>query len=207
MKTLVFKNDTGNASEIIIGGGVVAVPTETVYGLAANGLDVSAVEKVYAAKGRPEVKPVSLFVLNMKDAEKFCRDIPESAYKLAEKYWPGPLTMIFRRRSCVPDIITAGGENVGVRCPDNELTLELLRETDVPLTGTSANISGGSDSVNADQVKDCFGGKIECIIDGGVSEGGVPSTVIDMTKSPLRILREGAISRLELIDFLGVRIV
>lgn len=193
MKTLVFENSVGSAAEIIMSGGVAAVPTETVYGLAANALDRRAVERVFEAKGRPETKPVSIFVTDMKSAENFCCHIPEAAYRLANAFWPGPLTMILKRRGNVPDTITAGGETVGIRCPDNKLVLELLRETGIPLTGTSANLSGEPDAIDFDCVMKYFDGKIECAIDGGECPGGVPSTVVDMTSEPPVILRHGGI--------------
>ena len=204
MKTFIFCHETGTAGEIVRGGGVAAVPTETVYGLCVNGLDTKAVERLYTAKGRPETKPISLFVTGMDGAEKLCRDIPESAYVLAGKFWPGPLTMIFKRRDIVPDVITAGGDTVGVRCPDDELVLSLLRETGIPLTGTSANVSGQPDAVDAARVLEYFDGRIDCVIDGGVCRGGVPSTIVDMTREPPRILREGGISRDSLENALGV---
>ncbi len=141
METKIFTKETiGEAAEILKKDGVLAVPTDTIYGLAANGLSEKAIDKVYEAKNRPETKPISLFVRSMREAESFCLNIPESAYKLARLFWPGPLTMIFKAGVKVPRLLTAGGDTVGVRCPDNELTLELLRLTKLPLTGTSANL-------------------------------------------------------------------
>ena len=195
METRILSaGDIAQAAEVIKSDGLVAVPTETVYGLAANGLSERAVEKLYEAKGRPETKPISLFVADMKDAEHFCREIPEEAYALGEKFWPGPLTMVLKRRENVPDITAAGGNTVGVRCPDNVLTLELLRLSGVPLTGTSANISGMPNANSIDEVMAYFDGKIDCAIDGGKCTGGVPSTVVDMTGPEVKILRRGAIS-------------
>ncbi|MGM9520934.1 MAG: L-threonylcarbamoyladenylate synthase [Oscillospiraceae bacterium] len=198
MKTLVLHNEITGAADIIRAGGLAAVPTETVYGLAVNALDERAVRRLYEAKGRPETKPISLFVPDMKAAERFCADIPEEAYVLAERFWPGPLTMIFKRRELVPDIITAGGNTVGIRCPDDKLTLALLKETGLPLTGTSANLSGMPNAVNIGQVLKYFDGVIGCAVDGGECPGGVPSTIVDMTSVPPKILRLGGISREEL---------
>ncbi len=195
METRIFRESIGSSPQVIRDGGVVAVPTETVYGLAANALDERAVERVFEAKGRPETKPVSIFVPDMASAERFCRDIPGSAYALAERFWPGPLTMILRRRDIVPDVITAGGDTVGIRCPDHPLTLELMAECGMPLTGTSANISGEPDARDFDKVMEYFDGAIECAIDGGACPGGVPSTVVDMTCEPPKILREGGLKR------------
>lgn len=196
METKIITADTiAEAAKILRSGGVCAVPTETVYGLAANGLSTEAVEKIYKAKGRPEDKPISLFVLDIKGAEAFCRDIPEAAYKLAEAFWPGPMTMVLKRRDTVPDIITCGGDTVGIRVPDNDMTLELLRLCKFPLTGTSANLSGEPSTVTFSEVMDAFDGRIDCAVDGGDCVGGVPSTVIDMTGETPRILRQGGLPR------------
>jgi len=203
MKTLVLRNTIDGAAEIIRRGGLAVVPTETVYGLAGNGLDAAVVEKLYEAKGRPANKPISLFVSDMRDAERFCRDIPAAAYALAEKFWPGPLTMVLRRRENVPDILTSGGDTVGVRCPDSALTLALLRECGVPLTGTSANLSGKPNAVTFGEALACFDGAVECAVDGGDCPGGVPSTVIDMTAEPPRILRPGGLPREEIEAVIG----
>ena len=205
METSVFRGVIGTSPQVILAGGVAAVPTETVYGLAANALDSDAVERVFEAKGRPETKPVSIFVPDMAAVEKFCRDIPVAAYKLAERFWPGPLTMVLKRREIVPDAITSGGDTVGVRCPANSLVLELMKITGVPLTGTSANISGQPDARDFDKVMEYFDGKIECAIDGGVCPGGVPSTVVDMTVHPPRVLRGGGISESELMSVIEVK--
>lgn len=195
MKTrILYADGIAEAADAIINGELVAVPTETVYGLAANGLSEKAVEKLYEVKGRPEKKPISLFVADMKDAEKFCRDIPAAAYVLGKKFWPGPLTMVLKRGELVPNITAAGGDTVGVRCPDNPLTLELLKRSGLPLTGTSANLSGQPNANDIDEVMAYFDGKIEYAIDGGRCTGGVPSTVVDMTSDEPKILRQGAVS-------------
>ena len=142
MKTLVFHQSVGTAGEIIVRGGLVGVPTETVYGLAADGLNAAAVEKIYEVKNRPETKPISLLVAGMTQVQKFCADIPVLAHTLAAAFWPGPLTMVLKKRENVPEIVTAGGETVGVRCPDHPLTLALIAETGCPLAAPSANLSG-----------------------------------------------------------------
>ena len=190
------------AAAILRDGGVAAVPTETVYGLAANALSGEAVEKIFAAKGRPEHKPVSIFVTGMEMAERFCRDIPGGAYRLAEAFWPGPLTVILRRRENVPDAVTAGGGGVGVRVPDHETALALLRLTDLPLTGTSANLSGQAPTRTGAEAFSIFKGRIDCVVDGE-APGGVPSTVVDLTGERAKILRFGAISAQALEKVLG----
>ena len=191
------------AAEIIKSGGVVAVPTETVYGLAANGLDEKAIERIYEAKGRPETKPISLFIEDLRCAEGVVREVPESAYRLADAFFPGPLTLILKRGELVPDILTAGGDTVGVRCPDNPLTLGIMRLCGVPITGTSANISGLPDANDISDVMAYFDGKIPAAVDGGRCGGGVPSTVLDMTGETPKILRQGGITREQIEAVLG----
>jgi L-threonylcarbamoyladenylate synthase len=191
------------AAGIIRNGGIVGVPTETVYGLAANGLDASAVEKLYDVKGRPETKPISLLVTGMADAGMFCRDIPDLAYRLAERFWPGPLTIILRKKDKVPDIVTAGGGTVGVRCPDHPKTLELIRLAGVPLAAPSANLSGEPSLKAAADVLKVFGGKIDAVIDGGPCAGGIESTILDLTVTPPKILRQGGLSAEAIDSVLG----
>ena len=204
METILIKNESGVAPEIIKNGGLVAVPTETVYGLAASGLDSDAVAKIYEVKNRPEVKPISLLVSGMEDVEKFCREIPKEAYIMAEKFWPGPLTMILWRKPEVPDIVTSGGETVGVRCPDHEVTLDIIKKAGVPLAAPSANMSGCPSPKNIEQVLNYIDGKIECAVDGGQCSVGVESTIVDMTHTPFRILRMGGLSRETILEEAGI---
>ena len=207
MKTEIITDNITAAADVLLSGGLVAVPTETVYGLAANGLDSQAVQKIYDVKGRPETKPISLLVSGMEDVEKFCVDIPESAYIMAEKFWPGPLTMILKRRPEVPDIVTAGGETVGVRCPDHPLTLGIIKAAGVPLAAPSANISGCPSPKDIDAVLDYFDGKIECAVDGGRCSVGIESTIVDMTVVPHRVLRLGGLSRERILLEAGIETV
>jgi L-threonylcarbamoyladenylate synthase len=199
---VLFRSNMAAAAEIIRNGGLVAVPTETVYGLAANGLDHDAVMKIYEVKNRPETKPISLLVTGMGDVEKFCREIPDPAYLLAQKFWPGPLTMILKRKSNVPDIVTSGGDTVGVRCPAHLKTLEIIRMSGVPLAAPSANLSGAPSPKNIKAVLDYFDGKIECAVDGGACIVGTESTILDLTVNPARILRQGGLPREELQNVL-----
>lgn len=187
---------TGNmeaAAEIIRAGGLVAVPTETVYGLAGSGMDEKAVERIYEVKGRPEVKPLSLMVPGPEAFERCCTEVPEAVRTLARRFWPGPLTIILRARPEIPRIVLAGGDTVGLRCPDHPLTLELLRKCGLPLAAPSANPSGEPSPKNAQQVLGYFDGKIEAVIDGGECGIGLESTIIDLTRAPYRILRQGAL--------------
>lgn len=198
METLRIVTELENASEIIKNGGLVAVPTETVYGLACSGLNETAVEKIYEVKGRPPVKPLSLMVRGAEDIDSFCFDVPEAARSLAEKYWPGPLTIVLKAKPIVPEIVRAGGSSVGLRCPDHALTQELLHLCALPLAAPSANPSGEASPKDAETVLAYFDGQIDAVIDGGSCGIGTESTLIDMSSVPYRVLREAALSREEL---------
>lgn len=203
METVVVSDRLDIAADVISSGGLVAVPTETVYGLAADGLNAAAVQKIYEVKGRPETKPISLLVSGIDDVERFCAEIPEAAYILAEKFWPGPLTMILRRKpGLVPDIVTAGGDTVGVRCPDHEMTLQLLRMAGVPLATPSANLSGMPSAKDLKSVLAYFDGKIPCAVDGGACTVGVESTIVDLTVTPYKILRQGGLPEERILEAL-----
>ena len=194
MKTEIITKDIARAGEWIREGGMVAVPTETVYGLAANGLNEEAVSAIYAVKGRPEVKPLSLMVRDSSAMERYCDDVPPGAYALAEKFWPGPLTIVLKSKDIVPEIVRAGGTTVGLRCPDHPATLELLESCGLPLAAPSANLSGAPSPKSAQDVLDQLDGSIHAVIDGGVCGIGTESTIIDMSQTPYRILRQGALS-------------
>lgn len=202
MKTEIIREKINRAAEILQAGGLVAVPTETVYGLAGNGLDEDAVKNIYEVKGRPAVKPLSLMVPDSGAMEKYCRNVPQTAKLLAKKFWPGPLTIVLESRDIVPEIVRAGGKTVGLRCPDHPLTLELLKTADIPLAAPSANPSGEPSPKDAEKVREYFDGMIEGIIDGGVCGIGRESTIIDMSAAPYRILRRGALSEDEIGDAL-----
>jgi len=202
--TIINNNDLSFAVEVILGGGLVAVPTETVYGLAGNGLDAEAVAKIYEAKGRPSIKPLSLLVPDMGMVKAVCAKIPESARLLAEAFWPGPLTIILSHNGAVPDIVTAGGDTIGVRCPDHPLTLELLRLAGVPVAAPSANISDKPSPKSAQEVLAYFDGLIECVIDGGPCALGFESTIISLVSEPYKILRQGALPEEDIRRVIGV---
>ena len=193
MKTSVFYDDIRPAADMIKAGGLVAVPTETVYGLAANGLDEAAVAKIYEVKGRPETKPLSLMVPGPEAFAKYGRDVPRSAQVLAERFWPGPLTIVVKATAGIPPLVLAGGDTVGLRCPDSEKTLELLRTCELPLAAPSANPSGADSPKTAEQVAAYFDGAIDGIIDGGPCGIGQESTIVDLSVVPYRVLRQGAL--------------
>lgn len=180
--------------ELIKSGKLVAVPTETVYGLCANGLNEKAVEEIYKVKGRAENKPLSLMISGKEMAESLCHHVPPSALALMDAFWPGALTIILPARKHIPSVVLAGGSSVGLRCPAHPLTLALLQACQLPLAGPSANPSGEEAPISAEGVMAYFNGLIPAVIDGGVCEEGKPSTIIDMSKKIYEILREGALS-------------
>lgn len=202
MRTEIFTDELAGAAEIIRGGGLVAVPTETVYGLAGNGLDAAAVERIYEVKGRPAVKPLSLMVPGAESMEKYCLDVPPQAKTLAARFWPGPLTIVLKAGKEIPPVVLAGGGTVGLRCPDHPATLALLRMTGLPFAAPSANPSGEESPKDARQVLRYFDGAIEGVIDGGVCGLGRESTLISLADTPYRILRRGALGEEEIADAL-----
>lgn len=180
------------AAKILKSGGLVAVPTETVYGLAALGMDATAVSKIYEVKGRPAQKPISLLVYDT-EAFSLCDSVPESAYKLAEKFWPGPLTIVLKRKSIIPDIVAAGGETVGLRCPRHPITLGIIKAVGAPLAAPSANMSGEPSPKSAKDTMNALQGRIEAVVDGGNCDLGIESTIIDLSGDTPRILRQGGL--------------
>ena len=191
------------AAEIIQNGGLVAIPTETVYGLGANGLDEAAVAKIFEVKGRPQDNPLILHISGPEQIELFCHHIPQAAYDLAEAFWPGPLTMVLPARSNVPKRTTAGLSTVALRCPDSDVTREIIRLSGVPIAAPSANISGKPSTTTAQHVLHDHDGKIEAIVDGGSCRVGVESTIVDLTEQRPRLLRPGGITPEQLIEILG----
>lgn len=203
METLILTKNLERAADLLRKGALIAVPTETVYGLAGNGLDEQAVEAVYEVKGRPQVKPLSLMVPDASAMERYCEEVPEQARELAKRFWPGPLTIVLKARDLVPAVVRAGGETVGLRCPDHPLTLELLRLAGVPFAAPSANPSGEPSPKTAQQVLDYFDGRIAAVVDGGDCGIGMESTLLDMSRTPYRILRQGALGAEEIGDALA----
>ena len=191
------------AAELILAGELVAIPTETVYGLGANGLDENAVAKIFEAKGRPQDNPLILHVAEASEIERFCHSIPEAAYRLAEAFWPGPLTIVLPARDTVPKRTTGGLSTVAVRCPDSDVTRAIIRLAGVPLAAPSANISGKPSTTTAEHVLHDHEGKIPAIVDGGPCRVGVESTIVDLTGDCPRLLRPGGIGPEELFAVLG----
>lgn len=182
------------AIKLLRGGSLVAFPTDTVYGVAAHAFLPQAVARLYAAKERPRERAIPLLLAKSGDLPLVARDISEIAWLLIERFWPGGLTLVLFRKAIVPEIVCAGGETVAVRVPDHRLALALIEGTGAPLATTSANLSGRREPVTAREVCQQLEARIDLILDGGPSPGGIPSTVVDLTVSPPAVLRKGAIA-------------
>lgn len=177
------------AIKFLKSGGVVALPTDTVYGIAAMPFNKKAVRKLYRLKKRTSKKPIALLVSSRIIASKFAISIPLKARKLISKYWPGPLTLIFKKRKSVPDFLTSGLPNIGIRMPKNEIALKLIKKAGGALAVTSANISGNKPATSAKQIRKLKG--IDLVIDGGKCRIGIPSSVVFVGKDGLEIIRKG----------------
>jgi len=180
------------AAELIKQGKIVVFPTETVYGIGTNGLDENAVKKLYEAKQRPLDKPISLLVSNMEMVNLIAKDITEIEYKIMEKFFPGPLTIILKKKDIVPDIVTAGQGTIGVRMPSGEAARKLVELANVPIAAPSANISGQPSGTNLQEIKKHI--EADYYIDGGESELGVSSTIVKVVDGKPQILRQGKIT-------------
>ncbi len=195
--------DVEAAATILREGGIAALPTETVYGLAGNALDADVVGAIYAAKGRPSDNPLIVHLASADDLPAVVRSVPASARALAEAFWPGPLTMVLPRRDVVPDRVTAGLETVAVRVPAHEAFRAVLRLAGTPLAAPSANRAGSPSPTTAEHVLHDLAGRIPAVLDGGPCTVGVESTVVDLTSAPPRLLRPGGVSLEELRAVLG----
>lgn len=183
------------AGQILRDGGLVAFPTETVYGLGANALDASAARKIYAAKGRPSDNPLIIHIAKMEALDKIVSQVPPKALELAKLYWPGPLTMIFPKSNIVPSQITGGLNSVAVRMPDHAIALAVIEAGGGFIAAPSANTSGRPSPTKAAHVKSDLGGNVDMIIDGGDTTIGLESTIVDFTEDEITILRPGAITK------------
>ena len=191
------------AAKILRDGGLVAIPTETVHGLGANALDGAAVKRIFEAKGRPQDNPLIIHVTGQQWLPRYCADVPPLAYVLARKFWPGPLTMILKRRPIIPDETTAGLDTVAVRCPNHPVTLAIIREAGVPIAAPSANLSGRPSCTTAQDVLEDMDGRISGVVDGGPCAVGVESTILDLTCDPPRLLRPGGLPLEDLERLIG----
>lgn len=202
-KNRIDENIMHDAGAILKQGGLVAFPTETVYGLGANALNKDAAKKTYEAKGRPSDNPLIIHIASMDDLDAIVKSVPDKAKKLAEVYWPGPLTMIFEKADIVPYETTGGLDSVAVRMPSEVIALELIRAGGGYVSAPSANTSGRPSPTMAEHVAEDMTGKIEMILDGGAVEIGVESTIVDLTVEPPMILRPGAITKEMLEELIG----
>lgn len=202
MQAVVGK-DLAKAGELIRKGRLVAFPTETVYGLGANALDPQAVAKIFEAKGRPHFDPLIVHVGTTRDLELLVATFPEMANPLAERFWPGPLTLVLPKTSRVPDLVTSGLPTVAVRIPRHSMAQKLLEAAGVPIAAPSANRFGRLSPTRAEHVLEQLGERIDYILDGGPTEVGVESTVLDLTTTPPRLLRPGGIALEDLEELLG----
>ncbi len=188
-----FQLAVKKAAALLRAGGIVALPTETVYGLAANALDPAAVAGIFEAKGRPAHNPVIVHVSDVEMARRCAGEWPELAQRLADEFWPGPLTLVVKRADDVPDIVTAGGKTVGIRRPRHEFFEAVIRECGFPLAAPSANVSNQLSPTTAAHVAEQMEGRAPLIVDGGACEVGIESTVVDLTGARLKVLRPGMI--------------
>ena len=199
----LFQKAVRRASTFLRAGEVVALPTETVYGLAANALDARAVAKIFEIKGRPSHNPIIVHVAGNEMAHDCVKNFPVLADKCSRAFWPGPLTLVLPRADKIPDPVTAGGGTVGVRWPGHPFMQAVIRECGFPLAAPSANLSNQISPTNAEHVRVQLDGKIPLIVDGGQSQVGIESTVLDLTVSPPKILRPGMIHAASLSVVIG----
>jgi L-threonylcarbamoyladenylate synthase len=199
----LFAAAVERAVALLRAGEVVALPTETVYGLAANALDAAAVAKIYEIKGRPAHNPVIVHVADLELAQRCVTGWPEGARRLAQSFWPGPLTMVLPRAAIIPDVVTAGGATVGVRWPSHPFMLAVIRACGFPLAAPSANLANRVSPTTAAHVREQLGERLSLIVDGGQSQVGIESTVVDLVTKPPQILRPGMIHEESLVAALG----
>ncbi len=211
METKLVKVDTENpeksvlteAAEILKNGGLVAFPTETVYGLGANGLDEKACKRIYEAKGRPSDNPLILTIGDLDGLYKIVGKVTENAKKIIDAFWPGPITLVLPKADCVPETVTGGLDTVAVRYPSNKIARELIKIAGIPVAAPSANSSGKPSPTRASHVEFDLNGKIEMIIDGGAADWGLESTILDVSEDKPVLLRPGAVTQDMIEDVVG----
>lgn len=192
-----------HAVRLLRAGKVIAFPTDTVYGVGANGLSEPAIEQLFIVKDRPQNKAIPYLLAKADDMRMVAREIPPAAKMLAEKFWPGALTLVIPANERVPRVLIAAGETIAVRVPNHRLTRTLIEELRAPLAATSANISGGSNPANAQDVFAQLNGRLPLILDGGATPGNIASTVVDVTTNPPTIRRVGVIGVEEIQKVIG----
>ena len=192
-----------HAAEVLRGGGLVAFPTETVYGLGADALDPAAVARIFAAKGRPANNPLIVHVRRVEQARRLAANWPEAAERLAAEFWPGPLTLVVPRAAMVPEIVTAGAATVALRIPLHPVAQALLQAADLPIAAPSANRSNQISPTTAEHVLHGLGAAVDIVLDGGPASGGLESTVLDLSTNPPRLLRPGLVRPSEIERLIG----
>ena len=202
----ILSTSISRAVEILSGGGVIALPTDTLYGISANALDADAASKVFGVKGREERSPLPIFVSDSGDLCKYGRDVPDIAVRLAEAFWPGKLTIVVGKSDQIPDVVSGGLNTVGLRVPDHPAPREIVAQLGAPITATSANVSGKPALTTAADVLAELGSRLDLVLDGGNLAPSLPSTVIDVTTVPPRILRDGAASASDIQKLAGIEL-
>ena len=199
----MLSTSVDKAIEVLSRGGVVAIPTDTVYGIAANALDDDAVDRVFRLKGREDTSPIPILIGNVDDLSKYGEEVSDEAMALAEAFWPGQLTIVVLKSDLIPSVVSGGLDTVGLRIADHPVPRRLASALGVPITATSANISGSQALSSAQSVLQHLGASLDLVIDGGQLPVSMPSTVVDATSRPVRILREGAVPREAIEDVTG----
>lgn len=205
MKYIDFKenideNELKECAQILREGGIGIFPTETVYGIGTNGLNSEDIKRIYDIKNRPYNKPISLLVSDITMIEKVAKNITEIEYKIIKNFFPGPITLILEKSDIVPDILTSGGNTVGVRMPEEKIALELIKNAGVPIATPSANITGKKSGTNYEEIIEDFKDKVDFFIDGGNSRIGQGSTIVKIENNIPKILRQGAITLEEIME-------
>jgi len=199
----MITTDLQLARTLLENGGVIGLPTETVYGLAGNAFDEAAIKKIYAIKQRPATNPLIVHVASIDQVDSFVQAIPLPLRKLAERFWPGPLTLLLEKTDKIPDIITAGSNRVAIRVPDHPVAIELLRQLSFPLVAPSANPYTRISPTRAEQVEEYFGDAIDCVLQGGACKKGLESTIVGMEGNKVIVYRLGALSIEQLQEVVG----
>lgn len=207
MTQILSEQELNIAADILREGGTVVFPTETVYGLGANALDEQAAKKIFAAKGRPADNPLIVHIYSLEQMDNLVSEIPQSFAMLAQKFWPGPLTMVLKKSHNIPDVVSAGLDTVGIRMPNHPIALSLIRLADIPIAAPSANISGAPSPTEAKHVINDLNGKVDAIIDGGNCRVGLESTVLDLSGEVPVLLRPGGVTLEQLKEELGTVLV
>lgn len=204
LKNYIVYEKLKKPAEIIKNGGIVVFPTETVYGIGVNGLNEEAIKKLYDVKQRPLDKPISLLVSNMQMIESIAKDITVLEYKLMEAFFPGPFTIVLKKKKVVPDILTANQDTVGIRMPEGEIARKLIEYANVPIATPSANISGEASGTNLNDIMKDFKNKVDYFVDGGESKLGIASTIVKVVDGVPHILRQGTITKEQIEKVAGV---